>query len=61
MGRVLGALGPAVALLGVWSLGGLGGALEIARVSGDLRHLALGVVTLPSLVLIVAAMRRSRR
>jgi hypothetical protein len=61
MGRVLGALGPAVALLGVWSLGGLAGAIEVARVSADVRHLALGVVTLPSIVLIVVAMRRSRR
>ena len=51
---------PAVALLGVWALAGLGGALGVAQVSGDLRHLVLGVVTVPSLVLIARAMRQVR-
>jgi hypothetical protein len=49
--------GPAIALLGVWLLAGLAGALAVAEVEGDVRHLALGVVTLPSLALIVRAMR----
>ena len=52
---------PALALLGMWAVAGLGGALVIAQADGDLRHLALGVVTLPSLVLIGLALRRERR
>ena len=49
--------GPAVALLGTWLLAGLGGALTVAAATGDARHVVLGVVTLPALVLIVRAMR----
>ena len=52
---------PAVALLGIWALAGLGGAIEVARVSGDLRHVALGVVTAPSLILVLLAIRRAHR
>jgi len=52
---------PALALLGMWATGGLLSALAVVQAEGDLRHLALGVVTLPSLVLIVRAIRRVTR
>jgi cytochrome b len=51
-------LAPLAALLGVWTLAGLLSALAVAEAEGSLRHVALGVVTLPSLVLIGRAAGR---
>lgn len=52
---------PLVALLLFWATSGLLGALTIAGQGGGLRHLALGVVTLPALVGIARAALRIRR
>ena len=51
-------LAPLAALLGVWLLAGLLSALAVAEAEGGLRHVALGVVTLPSLVLVGRAAAR---
>jgi len=50
-------LAPAAALLGVWATAGLASARE----TGDLHLLALGVVTIPALVLIARAIRFAGR
>jgi hypothetical protein len=54
-------IAPLVALLGVWALGGLASALVVVQAEGSLRHLALGIVTLPALVLVGQALRRAWR
>lgn len=52
---------PPIVLLLFWAIAGLAGAVSVARADGDLRHLLLGVVTLPALVLIALALRRVAR
>ena len=53
-------LAPLIALLGVWLLAGLVSAATVARAEGTFRHLALGVVTMPVLVMIGRAAWRLR-
>jgi hypothetical protein len=55
--RALVAYAPAVALLAFWVLAGLASAITVARADGSLRHPALGIVTLPFLVLVARAVR----
>jgi hypothetical protein len=48
---------PLAALLGVWLVAGLASAVTVAVAEGHIRHVALGIVTLPALLAITRAVR----